>query len=84
VHPFNVGVTATVPWMVAPVLLKEVKDGTLPTPLAPRPITVFVFVQVYVAPVGVLVIEVAGTVTPPQMVSLGNAGITGLGFTVML
>ena len=45
-QPFNVGVTVIVPLMgVVPVLV-ALKPGTLPLPLAAKPIPVLLFVHV--------------------------------------
>ena len=55
----------------------------MPFPLAERPMAVLVFVQVYVAPAGVLVNEVPKTRLTGQTVSLGSAAITGNGLTVI-
>ncbi len=57
-----VPVIAVVPVFVA------VKEGTLPLPEAPSPIAVLLLVQLKVAPEGILVKFVAGTVAPLQTV----------------
>ena len=72
-----------VPDIATVVVFDEANGGTLPFPLAARPIAVLVFVQVYVAPVGVLIIEVPNTRLTGQTVSLAGAVITGSGFIVI-
>jgi hypothetical protein len=54
VHPANVGVTETADVIGAEVELPAVKELVLPVPLPVNPIELFEFVQVYVAPAGVL------------------------------
>ena len=73
-----------VPEINEPVAFVEVNDGTLPVPLATRPIAVLLLVQAKVAPVGVLAKLVIGTTAPAQIVSLGTAVTVGRGLTVML
>jgi hypothetical protein len=60
-----------------------VKEGTFPDPLAARPIAVFEFVQVNVAPVGELLKVEGGTVAPGQYIELEGALATGCGLTVI-
>ncbi len=48
-----------------------VNDGTLPTPLPPRPIALLLLVQVKVAPAGLLVKVLAGTVAPRHTATFG-------------
>jgi hypothetical protein len=52
------------------VAFVAVKAGTLPAPLAARPIAVFEFVHVNVAPAGELVKLFTGTAEPAQNVRL--------------
>ena len=60
-----------------------VKKGTFPNPLAARPIAVFEFVQVNVAPVGELLNDVSGTVAPGQTTELEGTLAIGCGLTVI-
>ena len=50
VHPFAVGITVIVAVIGEFVAFVAVNEGTLPEPLAPRPIAVLLFVQVNVVP----------------------------------
>ena len=59
-----------------------VKEGTLPDPLAARPIAVFEFVQVNVAPAGELLKVEAGTVASGQYIELEGTLAMGCGLTV--
>src|SRR4051812_23935064 len=81
-HPDNAGVTVMVPEIALEPLLVAVNAGTLPVPLAARPIAVLEFVQVYVAPAGVLLSVLAGTASPSQYVPFAGAVMEGVGFTV--
>jgi hypothetical protein len=81
-HPANVGVIVTVDTIVAAVAFIAVKPGVLTVPLAINPIVVFEFVQLKVAPAGVLTKVFAGTKAPAQNTRFGSAVITGGGFTV--
>ena len=84
VQPANVGVTVIVPVIgVVPVLVAA-NAGVLPLPLAARPIAVFEFVQLNVAPEGVLVKEEAATVPPLQIVMFAGTVTVGVGFTVIV
>jgi hypothetical protein len=67
-HAPKVGVTVIVDVMGAAVTFVAVNAGVPPAPLAPKPIEVFEFVQLKVAPAGVLVNVFAGTAAPPQYV----------------
>ena len=78
-HPAKVGVTVIVPEMAAVVPLVAVKEGIFPVPDAPIPIAVFEFDQANVAPAGVLVKAVAGTVPPLQTVMAGGTVTVGIG-----
>jgi hypothetical protein len=73
-----VAVIAVVPVFVA------VNDGVFPLPLILNPIAVLEFVQVKVAPAGVLAKAEAGTVTPLQAVIFVGGVKTGIGFTVIV
>ena len=61
-----------------------VNEGTLPAPLAAKPIEGFEFVQLNVAPAGVLVKLVPDGVLPLQVVGLKTAFTVGSGFTVIV
>jgi len=50
VHPFAVGVTVIVALIGKIVAFVVVNEGTLPEPLAARPMAVLLFVQVNVVP----------------------------------
>jgi len=50
VQPFAVGVTVIVAVMGEVAAFAAVNEGTLPEPLAPRPMAVLLFVQVNVVP----------------------------------
>lgn len=71
-----VAVTGVLPVLVA------VNDGTLPVPLAGRPIEGSELVQSKVPPAGVLVKLAAATVPPLQMLVLAGTVVVGAGFTV--
>jgi hypothetical protein len=71
-----------VPVIGASVVLVAVNAGTVPVPLAPRPIAVLEFVQLKIAPAGVLVKDVAGMSVPAQTDTGAGAVIVGTGFTV--
>ena len=79
--PAIVGVTVIVEVMGELVALVAVNVGKPPVPLATRPIAVLEFVQVYVAPAGVLAKVFAGTAVPEQYVRFGSGLTTGLGCT---
>ena len=66
VHPFAVGVTVIVAVIGAVVAFVAVNEGTLPEPLAARPIAVLLFVQVNVVPLIGPDKVVAGANTPAQ------------------
>ena len=65
-HPFKLGIAVIVAVIGAKVLFIAVNAGTLPLPLAASPIAGFEFVQLKVAPGGVLLKMLSGTVTPLQ------------------
>ncbi len=72
-----------VPLIGAAPALVAVNAGTSPAPPAPKPMAVLLFVQVYVAPAGVLLSVVAATVAPAHtVVADGVVLIDGRGFTV--
>lgn len=80
----NVGVIVIVPMIAPAVAFVAVKAGTLPVPLAPKPIAVFEFVHANVAPAGVLAKEFNGAASPGQKVKLASGVTTGNGFTVIV
>jgi hypothetical protein len=71
-----------VPDTAAEVAFVAVNAGRLPLPLAGKPIPGFEFVQLYVAPDGVLVNAVAGIVVPEQTVEPGGTVTVTPGETV--
>jgi hypothetical protein len=77
-----VATIAVVPTFVA------VNEGTLPEPLAARPIAVLEFVQVKAAPVGVLTKFVVVTALPLVMAMFAGtvtvAIIGAIGFTIIV
>ena len=73
-----------VPTIIAALVLVAVKFGRLPVPLAARPIKVLVLVQVYVAPVGVVVNVGAVYVEPGHKLSFTIGVTTGSGLTAMV
>ena len=70
------------PVMAAAVALVDVKD-ILPVPLAPNPIAVFVFVQLYTVPVTAPV-KLAMVLAPIHTVWFACATTVGVGLTVMV
>ena len=66
VHPFAVGVTVIVAVIGEVVAFVAVNEGTLPEPLAARPIAVLLFVQMNVVPLTVPDKVVIGASTPGQ------------------
>jgi hypothetical protein len=78
------GVTVIVAVIGEVVLFVAVNEGILPEPLAPRPIAVFEFVQVYVAPVVVLVKFIAATVPLLHAVMFAGWVTKANGFTVIV
>ena len=66
IQPLAVGVIVIVALMDDAVALVAVNDGTLPDPLAERPIAVLLFVHVNVVPATGPVKVVAGTLAPAQ------------------
>ncbi len=71
-----------VPVNGAPVVLVAVKFR-LPVPLAPRPMAVLLFVQLYTVPATVPV-KVCVTVAPAHTVWLAGWFTVGIGFTVIV
>ena len=65
-HPLAVGVTVIVALIDDVVALVAAKDGTLPDPLAARPIAVLLFIHVNVVPETGPDKVVEGTVAPLQ------------------
>ena len=78
------GVTEIVPEIKEPVALVLVNEGTLPAPLAAKPMAVLLLVHAKVEPVGELAKVVNGTTAPAQIVSFGIAVTVGNGLTVIL
>ena len=64
------------------VALVAVNAGVLVVPLAANPIAGLEFVQVNVAPAGVLTNVFAGTAAPAQNVKFGSSVTVGTGLTV--
>ena len=81
VLPVIAGVTVMVLVSGAEVAFVVVKVGTFPVPEAAKPMPVLELVHVYVAPAGVLVKAVAGTLDPGQYVLLTGTVTVGLGVT---
>jgi hypothetical protein len=73
-----------VPVIGAVPVLVPVNEGTLPVPLAVKPIAVLEFVHANVAPVGVLVKLCEAIVTPLQTAILAGVVIVGRGLTVIV
>ena len=74
--------TVIVPEIVPGPALEATKAGVFPEPLAPKPMTVFEFVQAKEAPGGVLIKFETGTVAPAHTAMLAGVDIAGFGFTV--
>jgi hypothetical protein len=68
----------------AVVVFAAVKAGVLVVPLPTKPIAVLELVQVYVAPLGVLVNVLAGTEAPAQTATFDSAVTTGIGFITIV
>ena len=66
VHPFAIGVTVIVALIGKIVAFVVVNEGTLPEPLAARPMAVLLFVQVNVVPLTGPDKFVTSAVTPAQ------------------
>ena len=83
VHPLAVGVMVIMAVIGAMPGLFAVNPGTLPVPLAPRPMAVLLLFQlnVAVAPTG-LEIAVIGAETPLQYIWAAIEFIVGVGLTV--
>lgn len=81
VQLFRVGITVIVAVIGEVVLLIAKNEGILLVPAETRPIAVFEFVQVYVAPAGVLKKTPSGIVAPAQKVKLGGTVTIGSGET---
>ena len=81
-QPPNDGVTVIVDVMGAPVVFVEVKEGTSPDPLAPRPMAVLLFVHAKAAPAGVLLKLVVATISPAHTATSDGAETVGTGLTV--
>lgn len=82
--PAAVGITEIVATIGAVVLFVATNKGALPLPLAPSPIAVLLFVQVYVVPGVALVKFDAGTLLPTQYVLLLGTVTSGVGLTVIV
>lgn len=76
-QPFKVGVTVIVAVIGALVVLVAVKASMFAFPVAAKPIAVFEFVQVKVAPVGTVVKTAAGIVAPAHTVVFVGTVTTG-------
>lgn len=83
-HPFTVGITVIVALIGPAALLIAVKAETLPVPVPARPIAGTLFVQLYVAPAGVLVKLAAATAPLWQTWKLAGTVTVGVGLTVMV
>lgn len=81
---FNVAVTVIVVVIGAVVLLIAEKPGTLLIPLAANPIKGFELVQLILAPVGVLLKIVSGTLDALQKVRFSGTITVGNGLTIIL
>lgn len=84
VQPAAEGVTVTVDVIAEDPVLTAVNPGVLPEPLAARPMAVFEFVHVKVAPATLLVKEEAATEAPLHTVMLGGTVTFGIERTVMV
>ena len=71
------------PEIVEVLELVAINPGTLPLPLVPKPIAELLFVQVYVAPTGVLLKVVAETAVKSHTFWLDGTTTVGLGFTAI-
>ena len=80
----NVGVTVIVAVTGLIVGLTVTNDGMLPIPLAPRPIVVLLFVQVYTVPATAPLIVTAAVEAPAHKVWFAIAFTDGVGFTVIV
>ena len=78
------GVTVIVAVFGFKVLLDDKNAGTLPAPLAPKPIVISELVQAKVAPAVVLVKVVAGIVKLAQTAMSAGTTTTGLGLIVIV
>ncbi len=81
VQLFRVGITVIVAVIGALVLLTALNEGILFIPDETRPIAVFEFVQLYVAPAGVLKKTPSGIIDPTQKVKLWGTVTIGNGET---
>lgn len=80
----NVGVTVIVA-VIGPVVgLTVTKAGTVPMPLAPKPIEVLLFVQLYSVPATGPLNGTAVVVAPAQSIWLAGWFTLGVGFTVIV
>ena len=75
------GVTVITPEIGPEPAFVAVNPDVFPTPFAPKPMVVFVFVQLNVVPITLPVKAVAGTAMPLQYVLLVTAFTFGIGFT---
>jgi hypothetical protein len=78
----SVGVTVIVEVIGDAVALVAVNPGVPPVPLAARPIAVLEFVQLKVAPAGVLTNVLAAMAVPAHTAIFGSGVAVGFGFTV--
>lgn len=81
-QPAKVAVTEMVPLIVVAPVFVAVKAGMLPTPAALKPIEGLLFVQLNVAPPGVLLKIRVLMIDPLQVVGLSVPPTIGAGFTV--
>jgi len=84
VQLFKVGITVIVEVIGEVELLTAKNDGILPLPLAANPIAGLEFVQLNVAPAGVLNKAPSGIEDPAQYVRFAGTVTTGRGFTVII
>ena len=70
--------------ITAVVVLTAVNGGIFPDPLAAKPIEVFEFTQLIVAPAGVLLRVIGATVPPLQTEILEGCAATGDALIVMV
>ncbi len=76
------GVTVTIPVIGEEPELRVLKEGTLPVPDSAKPIAVVVFVQLIVAPPGLLIKFRTGIIAPEQTVISEGSVMPGKVLTV--
>jgi len=84
VQPPALGVTVIVAVIAVAVAFTVVNAGIVPVPLAPSPIAVLLFVQLYVAPATLPLSVTAASVVPAHTDWLPTAFTSGVGFTVIV